>query len=254
VWYFNCGHAYRGPRRFLSRIFFREVRRFVVYTKKERKVYTEIFGLPEERFRFTFLTGADLDRERLYGARESYGLEERYIASLGSSSRDYAALFRAVEGLDIQTVVVTHPYAIRGLTIPDRVRVIESIPQEDYLRIIAEAELVVIPVSNRNTASGQMTLIQAMTLGVPVVATRCIGTEDYILDGKTGRFVSMGDAEGMRQAILEVLDDAGAGASMSKRALAFAREHFLDSAGSRVLEKIYEEMEAGGELPTEGRT
>lgn len=243
IWYFNCGHEYRGLRRLLSRIVFRRVERFIVYTRRERETYSCLFGVPQERFRFTYLTGAELERKDYLGARERYGLAPRYIASLGSSGRDYRALFEAAKGLSVQTVVVTHRYCLEGLSIPAHVKVIESIPQEDYLRIMAEAELVAIPIDNVHTASGQMTLIQAMSLGVPVVATRCIGTEDYIADRDTGCFVEIGDVAGLRRAIEGLLADEDVRRRMAARALAFAREHFFDRAGARVLEEVLDQMQ-----------
>jgi glycosyltransferase involved in cell wall biosynthesis len=250
IWYFNCGHEYRGARRFLSRIAYARVNRFIVYSRHEREVYSKVFALPKERFHFTFLTGAPLEREDYIGARERYGLAPHYIASMGSSSRDYDTLFKATDGLDVQIVVVTHPYALEGLKIPPWVKVLESIPQQDYLGVIAEAGICVIPVSNIDTASGQMTLIQAMSLGVPVIATRCIGTEDYVRDGETGRFVDMGDVKGMRKAIRELVENPEVRAAMAARTQDFAREHFFDYAGSRALHAVFDELEQAGELPS----
>jgi len=242
VWYFNCGHEYHGVRKWLSRIAYRCVDRFIVYTKHERSVYARAFALPESRFHFTYLTGAELKAEDFRGARERFGLAPRYIGALGSSGRDYTTLFRAVEGLPVQLVVVAHPHGWPAGPVPPNVKVITSIPQEDYLRIIAEAELVAIPVNNRETASGQMTLIQAMSLGVPVVATRCIGTEDYIRHGENGWFVQMGDVEEWRRTLLSVLEEPNARRRLAIEALRFAQERFTDRAGARVLEALVEEL------------
>jgi hypothetical protein len=238
VWYFNCGHEYRGLRRLLSRIAFRTVSRCVVYTRHERAAYARVFALRPERFHFTYLSGAELDGAEYRGARARFGLAPRYIAALGSSGRDYATFFAATRALPIQSVVVTHPYSLEGVDVPPNAKVLTSIPQSEYLRIIREAELVVIPVNNVETASGQMTLIQAMSLGVPVVATRCIGTEDYIVDGVNGQFVRMGDVEELRRVLLSLLEDPARREAMAERALRFAADHFTDRAAARVLAGI----------------
>lgn len=248
VWLFNLGHAYEGMMRRLSAWAFRRVSRFIVYTRHERRAYAQLFGLPEERFVFTWLTGDRMDREQFADVPAKYGLPERYIASLGSSSRDYATLFRAVEALPIEVVVVTHRYALEGLTPPANVRVIESIPQHDYLGIIAGALITVVPVSNKETASGQYTYIQAAALRSPVVATRCIGTEDYIVDGENGLFVDMGDVDGLRDRIRTLLQDEPMRQRIIDNAHAFAVEHLFDDAGSRLLDRIYTEMAQSGEL------
>ncbi|NRD44947.1 glycosyltransferase family 4 protein [Corallococcus exiguus] len=242
IWYFNCGHEYRGLRKWLSRLAYRGVDRCLVYTRHERSVYARVFALPKSRFQFTHLTGAELKAEDFRGAREDFGLAPRYIAALGSSGRDYGTLLRAVEGLPLQLVIVAHPHALPPGPVPSNVKVLTSIPQQDYLRIIAEAELVAIPVNNRETASGQMTLIQAMALGVPVVATRCIGTEDYIRHGANGWFVEMGDVEEWRRTLRSILDDPEERQRLATEALRFARERFTDRTGARVLAALAEEL------------
>jgi glycosyltransferase involved in cell wall biosynthesis len=249
IWYFNCGHEYRGLRKWLSRLAYRGVERCIVYTRHERSVYARVFAMPESRFQFTHLSGAELKAEDFRGARERFGLAPRYIAALGSSGRDYATLFRAMEGLPVQLVVVAHPHALPAGPVPTNVKVITSIPQQDYLRIIAEAELVAIPVSNRETASGQMTLIQAMSLGVPVAATRCIGTEDYIRHGENGWFVQMGDVEAWRRTLRSILDDATERQRVAAEARRLAGERFTDRAGAQVLAALAEEL-----CPAAGRT
>jgi glycosyltransferase involved in cell wall biosynthesis len=147
-----------------------------------------------------------------------------------------------VEGLPIQLVVVAHPHGLPGGPFPPNVKVLTSIAQQDYLRIIAEAELVAIPVNNQETASGQMTLIQAMSLGVPVVATRCIGTEDYIRHGENGWFVPRGDVAQWRQTLRSVLDDPEARRRSAREALRFAQERLTDRAGAQVLADLAEEL------------
>ena len=242
VWYFNCGHEYQGPRRWLSRVAYRYVHRFIVYTRHERSVYARVFALPESRFHFTYLTGVELKAEDFRGARERFGLAPRYLAALGSSGRDYGTLFQAVEGLPVQLVVVAHPHGLPDGPIPPNVKVLTSLSQQDYLRIIAEAELVAIPIHNQETASGQMTLMQAMSLGVPVVATRCIGTEDYIRHGENGWFVRLGDAEHWRKTLQSLLDDPETRRRAASEALRFAREHFTDRAGAQVLAELAEAL------------
>jgi len=242
IWYFNCGHEYHGLRRMLSRLVYRTISRCVVYTRHERSVYARVFALPEDRFHFTHLTGVSLDGAEYGGGRERFDLAPRYIAALGSSGRDFATFFEAMKSLPVQVVVATHPYALQDAEVPPNAKLLISIPQQEYLRVIREAELIVIPIKNLETASGQMTLIQGMSLGVPVIATRCIGTEDYIEDGVNGLFVQMGDVEGLRQAVLSVLEDPALRKALAERALCFAREHFVDQAGARVLAALVVEL------------
>ena len=236
AWYFNCGHRYRGLRRAVSRFALGRVQRFVVYTKAERDAYARTFGRSPDCFRFTHLTGADLDPDAYAGSVEDLGIEGPYAASVGSSGRDFETLFRAVESTGTPTVVVTHPYALEGCDVPEDVTVLTSIPQEDYLRVVAGAELLVLTVDNRETASGQMSLIQGMALETPVVATRCIGTEDYIEDGETG------DASDLARVLEELRSDPEETRRLATRGRQFAEEHFRDRASSRLLDELAGEI------------
>jgi glycosyltransferase involved in cell wall biosynthesis len=49
------------------------------------------------------------------------------------------------------------------------------------------------------------TLLEAMALGVPVVATDVLGTRDVLRDGATGWLVAPGDRAGLAQAVCEVM-------------------------------------------------
>ena len=81
-----------------------------------------------------------------------------------------------------------------------------------------------------------------------MVATRCIGTEDYIVDGENGLFVDMGDVDGLRDRIRTLLQDEPMRQRIIDNAHAFAVEHLFDDAGSRLLDRIYTEMAQSGEL------
>jgi glycosyltransferase involved in cell wall biosynthesis len=242
VWYFNCGHRYTGLRRWLGALVFRFVSRFVVYSTHERGAYASTFALPRERFRFSYLTSETLDREALPDAQSRFGLPRRYVAALGSSGRDYGTLLAALEGLDVELVIVAHPYALAGHELPSWVHPLTSIQQDEYLAVIAQADAVLVPVANRETASGQMTVIQAMTLGVPVVATRCIGTEDYIRPGSNGLLVELGDVAGWREAVRSLLDDPTHREEISEGGARFASRYLTDAAGAELLEDLATEL------------
>jgi glycosyltransferase involved in cell wall biosynthesis len=242
AWYFNCGHRYKGLRLWISRLVFQHVDRFVVYTRQECENYSSWFSIPKERFCFTYLTGVELDAGGYSGAGKRFGIRSPYLISAGSSSRDFKTLFDATKDLKLPLVVVTHPYALEELEIPGHVRVIKSVSQTDYLSLVEDALLSIIPVNNKETASGQMTLIQSFALATPTVATRCIGTEDYIIDRQTGIFIEPGDVPGMQKAIQEMLSDSSLYHSIQHTARAFAVSNFFDSSLGNVFEGVYKEL------------
>jgi glycosyltransferase involved in cell wall biosynthesis len=60
------------------------------------------------------------------------------------------------------------------------------------------------------------TLIEAMALGVPVVATKSGGPEEIIEDGKSGFLVATGDAGALAERMSRLLSDRALAAAMGK--------------------------------------
>ena len=86
-----------------------------------------------------------------------------------------------------------------------------------------------------DSASGQVTFITSMTMGIPTVATRCIGTVDYFEDGKTGVLVPPGDAAALRVAIESLWRDEAFRSRIGLTAHSHARRHFSDEEAGQHL-------------------
>ena len=201
AWCVNIGRLYGGARRLLARHGLSRVDLMVVHSRRECRNYSEWLDLPPERFEFVPLqhgaVAATLEEER----------SSPFLASIGSAHRDFPTLFEAVRPLGLRTIVVTSPRNLRGLDVPACVEVRTGLGPEQCLELAQRARLSVVPIANDATASGQVTVIEAMWLGRPVVATRCVGTEDYIEPGVTGDLVPLGDPPALREAIARLWDD-----------------------------------------------
>jgi glycosyltransferase involved in cell wall biosynthesis len=51
-------------------------------------------------------------------------------------------------------------------------------------------------------------ILEAMALGIPVIATRVGGVPELIDDGRSGRLVAPDDATGLAEAIVEAIEDS----------------------------------------------
>lgn len=71
-------------------------------------------------------------------------------------------------------------------------------------------------------------LLEAMALGVPVVATRVAGIPDLIEDGVSGLLVDPGDPEQLRNAIRRILSDKTLAKSLSEGGRKKAENHSWD--------------------------
>lgn len=76
--------------------------------------------------------------------------------------------------------------------------------QEDVVSAYAAMDVFVLP--SRDEGFG-LVFLEAMAVGVPVIGTRVIGSEDAVEDGTTGLLVPYGDAPALARAVRRLLDD-----------------------------------------------
>jgi glycosyltransferase involved in cell wall biosynthesis len=90
-----------------------------------------------------------------------------------------------------------------ALGVSDHVHFLGFQPDTIPLYDAADALLVV----SRSDSFG-LTIVEAMARGVPVVATRCGGPEELVVDGETGFLVPVDDVEACVEKLVRVLGDA----------------------------------------------
>lgn len=135
--------------------------------------------------------------------------DDGYVFSGGGTGRDFATLVEAVRDTSVQLRVVTFGPAALAVDreLPPNVEVEWTMPLDAFLARVARARLVVVPLRDAASDFGQTTIVQALSLGKPVVATRSPGVADYVRDGEEGLLVEAGDVSGMRAAILRLYAD-----------------------------------------------
>jgi glycosyltransferase involved in cell wall biosynthesis len=75
-----------------------------------------------------------------------------------------------------------------------------------------------------------VSVIEAMTAGIPVVATRVGDVASLLADGAAGRLVPSGDVEALAGALAGLLDDAAARDELARRGRERAAGFTLDRA------------------------
>ncbi len=90
----------------------------------------------------------------------------------------------------------------------------------DYLSLM---DIFLLPSFTEGTS---MTLLEAMSLGIPTVATRVGGTPEIVADGETGKLVESDDLPAFTRAIQELLQDPNALSKMSQQARRRFEERF----------------------------
>ncbi len=85
-----------------------------------------------------------------------------------------------------------------------RVMYCGSVPPEEILYYHKAMDLEVLP----STMEGlSQSLLEAMALGIPVVATRAAGNPDLIRDGENGLLFEDGDSQGLAEKITLLMED-----------------------------------------------
>lgn len=199
------------------------VDRFLVHSRSEIGDYAGWLGLPEARFVFMPLQMGTLKQSR----REN--VERPFILAMGSAGRDYARLVAAAAALRIRTVIVTSPRIAEALRPSPFVEIITGLDLEACRALAAEARLCVTPLANEETASGQVTFLTSMQLGVPTLVTRAPGSVDYVEHMQTGVLVEPRSQQDLEEKIALLWNDEGLRARLG----AAARERALSANSDR---------------------
>ena len=85
-------------------------------------------------------------------------------------------------------------------------------------------------------------LMEAMTLGLPIVSTAVGGIPEMVTDGEEGRLVPDGSERELTQALIEVIEDADLRARYGDQSRATALERFSAAAATAEVEAIYREV------------
>jgi glycosyltransferase involved in cell wall biosynthesis len=84
-------------------------------------------------------------------------------------------------------------------------------------------------------------ILEAMSLGLPIVASDVGGVSEAVSDGESGALVTPGDARALARALIELLGDSGAGARMGAAAKLRFEQRFTRARMIGGVADVYEE-------------
>lgn len=234
---FNLGELRPGLRQHLARTVAGQIDCFVVHSPEEVARYAEYLGVPLERVRFV-----PLQRGEITISREE-DTAAPFLVAMGSAHRDYPTLILAADQLGLPTIIVTRASDIAALPKSPHVTFRFGMTEQECLDLLARARISVTPIANMTTASGQVTFINAMQLGVPVIATRCPGTDGYIEHNRDALLVEPFDVDNMTATLDRLWQDGALRKRLAEWARSTARERFSDQAAAKRLLEMIQAME-----------
>lgn len=132
---------------------------------------------------------------------------ENYILSAGKAGRDYALLVNAVRNMGVDVKIVSDRDSVNGINIPENVELYIDIDHSDYMKLLEKCMFVVVPLKYLPMSTGQVVILEAMALGKAVIATRTLGTVDYIKNNHNGILVEHDNPIELKEAISLLIRD-----------------------------------------------
>jgi glycosyltransferase involved in cell wall biosynthesis len=201
----------------------------ITYSSAQRRFAIDALGMRSDQVTLTpFMVDTQFFRDRTSTARSADG--NPVVAAAGLECRDYPTLVQAAVGLDATVIIAAaSPWSKReseldDMELPNNVRVVR-LDLSELRDLYANSDIVVLPLQDVPFQAGVTTLLEAMSMGKPVVCTRTTGQTDIVIDGVTGVYVPPSDVDAMRTAIRRLLADADARAAIGAAAAAWARAH-----------------------------
>ncbi|WP_106583335.1 glycosyltransferase family 4 protein [Murinocardiopsis flavida] len=183
------------------------------------------------------------------------------VASADSPLKGVATLLRAAAKLgterDVSVTIVSRPkpggptdLLVDELSLRDRVRFVSGVADTELARLLASAEVAVVPSFYEGFS---LPAVEAMACATPLVASRAGALPEVVgTDGAAGRLVRPGDPEDLAAAIGGLLDDPAERARMSEAAWRRVQQRFTWSAVAETTALRYTEavIAAEGVHPT----
>jgi glycosyltransferase involved in cell wall biosynthesis len=222
------------------------ISRVLLHSHRQVELASERLGISRDRLRFQPYF-AD---SHFWSAQPPSS--EALVVSAGREHRDYATLAAACRDLPVRVFIAAgslfSPSATHTQPEAWPANVTSEFADHRTLRDwYARAAVVAVPLVPTDFQAGVTTILEAMSMGRPVVVSATEGQRDVIEDGVTGVMVPPGDARALRETIERLLADPAERARLGANARAAVEERFsLDVYASSLAGHLEELAAAGG--------
>lgn len=231
---FNFPALPSGIKRFIMSLALRRIGEIFVHSSMERALYSSHFRIPAERFKV-----------RLWAAGKPDVFPERsmqprpYISAIGGNGRDYRTLIEASRLIpDIPLVVVARPEGMKGIAVPNHVKVLRNISFAEAMNTLKYSEFTVLPLRSSTVPCGHVTLVCAMHLCKAVVATDSEGISDYVQAGSNGILCKASSPLDLAAAIAKLWNDPAMIARLAAANEAFGAAHCTEKVARADLAEL----------------
>ena len=164
------------------------------------------------------------------------------------AGRDYDTFIAAVDGLDVDALVVAAPHNLAHIRrVPPNVELRVGISFAELRDLYARANAVVVSSHpeghpHGSDCSGQTVLLDAMAMGCPVVITERAWVHEYVEDDETAVVVPPREPEALRHAVGRLVDDDAAAAALGARARAAVESELSSRHFAAGLARVFHDV------------
>lgn len=126
------------------------------------------------------------------------------------------------------------------LGISDAVRFEGFVPEEALVKFYNQYSVFVLPSTTSEQEGFGIALLEAMSCGVPVIATTAVGMVQEIQDSKAGLIASPGDTKALAEAITSLLHERQLREEMGRNGRKLVKDRFDWRAVAHRVIEIYE--------------
>lgn len=220
------------------------VRAAHVLTEREQEHYSAEFGIDRDQ-----LVVVPWPLKRKSDPVPDFDRSQtRRVISSGRMHCDWDTLLRAADGQDWDLTIICASHdakAIRDECNRLHVKLLTDVSQDVHQQMLTEANAYVICLHERFISAGQIRVMNAVRVGVPIVAARVIGLQGYLSEDKTALLYEPGDYIGCREAVNRVLNDSTLGRTLAMQAFASAEHRTFEEYLERI--KTFVHQQAGVE-------
>lgn len=190
------------------------------------------FGVPKEKFQFIPWGITDLAPAQKHLIKK----EEPYFFCAGRSNRDWNIVFDSLGNTDIPCKFIFSDKSFIGKYTNIEVR--SNVPDDEYFGLSINSYCVIISIDNCSLAGGEITILNAMQFGKPVILIQDDPHTDYVFDGVTG-FVVPKDAKRVLEVATKLFNDKAMRDEMAKNAREYyEKKYTIYSVGKEIGELV----------------
>lgn len=230
----RCSHTMIAHTLFPAkkRVFFdylraeKRIDRILAYSTSEEANMTGRLRIPAHKIERIYYHA-----DQQFFSPQSAPPEADLVCSAGQLLRDYDTLIEAVRPLPVRVQIAAgSPWIAKSLepTAPLPANVSwGKLNRFDLRALYARAAIAVVPIQQNDYQTGIATILEMMSMGKCVIATRTRGQTDTIIDGVNGAYVPPADPGALRSAIQKYVN-----APDEARRLGAAARKFVEESAS----------------------